>query len=38
MMLILCDEHKYLGGRMPLEDIIHYITIKPCPNCMIDSD
>lgn len=38
MMLILCDRHKYMAGRLTPEHLAEYIIAVKCPTCFVDQD
>ena len=38
MMAILCENHKYLWGRITLDHIIDYVAFVGCTNCYTERD
>lgn len=38
MMVVLCDEHRYLARYLDGEHIAEYIKFTGCETCFVDND
>lgn len=38
MMLILCEQHKGMAGRLDAEHLAEYIIYTKCEDCFVDQD